>query len=256
MSLKNIKLVQGDCLEVLKTLDANSVDLIACDLPYGITNNKWDEVISLEKLWPEYERVLAKNGVVVLTSKQPFTSMLIVSSNQYCKELKFRYDIIWQKTIGSGQLNIKNQPLRTHEDILIFTKGNSTYNPQFSIGKPYKINRKMSKYKEGNYNKQKIHTSENNGFRHPKSVITISNPRIKGGHPTQKPLELMDYLIKTYSNEGDIVLDNCMGSGTTGVSCVNNNRNFIGIEKDEKYFAISLKRIKELEEIEKSKDKK
>lgn len=243
MLYKNIKLFQGDCLEIMKSIGDETIDLILCDLPYGITNNKWDEVIPLEKLWVEYERVLSKKGVVVLTAKQPFTSALVMSNAQFCKTLKFRYDLIWEKTIGSGQLNIRNQPLRNHEDVLIFTKGKSTYNPQMTEGEPYKINRKMNKYGEGNYNKQKDHSVENKGVRHPKSVITISNPRIKGGHPTQKPVALMEYLINSYSNEGDVVLDNCMGSGTTGEACVNTNRMFIGIEMNEEYFKTAEKRI-------------
>lgn len=229
----------SDALEGMSLLSPNSIDLICTDLPYGITQNKWDSVIPLPELWNSFNTVLKTNGVVVLTASQPFTSMLVMSNLA-----KFKYDLVWNKTIASGQLNVAKQPLRTHESILVFYSGTPTYNEQKTEGDPYKIHRK-AKYKEGNYGVQKESTKENEGFRHAKSVITVSNPRIKDGHPTQKPLELMKYLIKSYSNEEDMVLDCCMGSGTTGVACVEEKRNFTGIELNKKYCLKAADRINE-----------
>jgi site-specific DNA-methyltransferase (adenine-specific) len=156
----------------------------------------------------------------------------------------FKYDVTWVKTIGSGQLNIHHQPLRLHENVLVFYNKSDTYNPQMSLGKPYSINRKV-KYNERGYGEQKDHSSQNTGFRHPTTVLHIPNPRIKNGHPTQKPIMLMEYFIKTYTNEGDIVLDPAMGSGTTGVACMNTGRDFIGIEIDKTYFDLAKHRIEE-----------
>lgn len=235
-----IKLVQGDCLEVMKHITSNSVHLICVDLPYGTTQNKWDEIIPFDKMWESFNRILKDDGVVVLTATQPFTSKLIMSNID-----NFKYEIIWEKTIGSGQLNIRRQPLRVHESVLVFYKKFGTYNEQKTEGKPYSIKRKVaSKVAEGEgYGKQTDSEKTNDGFRHAKSVLKISNPRIKGGHPTQKPLELMEYVVKTFSNEKDIVLDCCMGSGTTGVAAVNLKRKFIGIELDDKYFNDAKARI-------------
>ena len=232
----------GDCLEVLKTVGDSSVDLVATDLPYGTTNNKWDVIIPFDKLWEQLNRVCKNNANMIFTTSQPFTSMLI------CSNLKnFRYEVIWQKTLGSGQLNINRQPLKVHESIVVFYREFGTYNEQKTKGEPYKITRKLEQYGTSNYNTQKDHVSVNEGTRRAKSVITISNPRIKGGHPTQKPVGVMDYIIKTYSNEGDIVLDPTMGTGTTGASCYNLRRNFMGIEKDKTYYEVSENRLKELE---------
>lgn len=239
-----MKLYNNDCLEILKTLPNKSIDLILTDLPYARTKNSWDIAID-KSFWLEYERILTDIGNVVLTSMQPYTSILILDCSQMCKRLVFRYETIWEKSIGSGQLNINHQPLRVHENILIFSKQRATYNPQKSIGSKYTITRNLKQYENRNYNDQKTHTSINEGFRHPKTILKFSNPRIKKGHPTQKPVALMEYLIKTYSNEEDVVLDNCMGSGTTGVACQNTNRNFIGIEKEKKYFNIAVERLKQ-----------
>ena len=243
-----IDLRQGDCLEIMKEIPSDSVDLILCDLPYGITRNKWDSVINLDEMWEQYERIIKDNGVIVLTAVQIFASQLIMSRPNL-----FKYDLIWKKTIASGQLNVNRQPLRTHEHILIFYKKQPTYNQQMTKGKPYTINRKATYNGEG-YNKQTDSYKENTGFRHPTSVLEFSNPRHKGGHPTQKPVELFEWLVKTYSNEGDLVLDNCMGSGTTGVACKNLSRNFIGIELDEKYFNIAKKRIIQKQQILRGRD--
>jgi len=238
--MEKIKLLYGDCLEEMKKIKDKSVDMILCDLPYGVTKNKWDSVIDLEGMWNQYERIIKDNGAIVLTAVQIFASQLIMS-----KPKLFKYDLIWKKTIASGQLNVNRQPLRIHEHILVFYKRQPIYNQQMTKGKPYTINRKVNYRGEG-YNKQTDSFKENTGFRHPNSVLEFSNPRIKGGHPTQKPVALMEYLVKTYTNEGDLVLDNCMGSGTTGVACVNLKRDFIGMEDVEKYFEIAKERINKL----------
>jgi site-specific DNA-methyltransferase (adenine-specific) len=234
-----MELKQGDCLELMKDIPKESVDLILCDLPYGTTHNKWDIVIPLDKLWEQYLRVIKDRGVIVLTAVQIFSSQLVMSQPRL-----FKYDWIWKKTISSGQLNVNRQPLRAHENILVFYKEQPTYNQQFTNGKPYSINRKVT-FKGESYNKQADSQKINEGYRHPTSVLEFSNPRIRGGHPTQKPVELFKYLIKTYTNEGDIVLDNCMGSGTTGVACKELGREFIGYELKEEYFRIAEKRINE-----------
>lgn len=231
-------LINGECIEEMANIGDGLVDLIMVDLPYGTTQNKWDSIIPLDIMWKSFNRLLKTNGIVVLTACQPFTSKLVMSNLD-----NFKYEIIWEKTIGSGQLNIKHQPLRVHESILVFYKERGTYNEQKTKGEPYSINRNISSKGEG-YGKQKNSKKENNGFRHAKSVIKVSNPRIKGGHPTQKPIELMNYLVRTFSNENDIVLDCCMGSGTTGLACKNLNRLFIGIELDINYFNITQNRLK------------
>jgi site-specific DNA-methyltransferase (adenine-specific) len=235
------KLYHGDCLDIIEQLEPKSINMIFCDLPYGTTQNKWDSIIPLDKLWAAYERIAKDNAAIVLTASQPFTSKLIVSNID-----NFKIEWIWKKTVGSGQLNIRSQPLKMHESVLVFYKNKPTYNEQMTIGKPYKMNRKAASFADGNYGKQKDIEVENTGTRHAQSVIEISNPRIKNGHPTQKPVELCEYFIKTYSNEGDLILDNCIGSGTTAISCINTNRKYIGIEKDEEYFKIATKRIEEL----------
>lgn len=220
----------------MKDIPDKSIDMILCDLPYGVTaRNKWDCVIPFEKLWEQYKRVIKENGAIVLTATQPFTTDLI-QSNRKC----FKYSLVWSKGQVTGFLNAKKQPLRSHEDILVFYQKPPTYNPEMTKGKKVL---KSTGCDSTNYGKftYKPHYSE---WYYPKSIIEIPQKRFKGGHPTQKPVELMEYLIKTYTNEGETVLDNCMGSGTTGVACKNLNRNFIGIELDEKYFDIAQKRIK------------
>jgi site-specific DNA-methyltransferase (adenine-specific) len=238
--IRKPQLMCGDCLIHLKNIQNKSVHFICVDLPYGTSQNKWDEIIPFDKMWSEINRIIKDNGVVIFTAAQPFTSKLIMSNIK-----DFKYEIIWEKTIGSGQLNIKRRPLRVHESILVFYKEFGTYNEQKTYGKPYEINRKITFKGEG-YGKQQNSSKKNDGFRHAKSVIKFSNPRIKGGHPTQKPVELMENLIKTFSNKGDVVLDFCMGSGTTGVAAVNLKRNFIGIELDKNYFDIAEIRIEKI----------
>lgn len=245
---ENAELHLGDCIEIMNSMEENSIDSVIVDLPYGTTQNKWDVIIPFDKLWESLLRITKDTSNMVFTASQPFTSQLV------CSNIKmFRHEIIWEKTIGSGQLNIKHQPLKVHESILIFNKKLGAYNPQMVEGEPYKIHRKLNKYGVTNYNEQKDHVSVNDGFRHPRSVIKISNPRIKGGHKTQKPVELMDFIIKTFSNENDKILDCCMGTASTGISCLKLNRYFIGIEKDPVFFDVSKDRVKYY--IENSSDK-
>lgn len=241
--MNQIELWKGDCLEIMKTIPAASVDMVLCDLPYGTTACKWDTVIPFEPLWEQYKRIIKDNGAIVLFGSEPFSTELRHSNMKM-----FKYDWIWEKTKASGFLNAKKSPLRAHEVISVFYKNQPTYNPQYSFGhKPYKkINVSdgaTSVY--GKIDKTGIVKESEDGRRYPRSVIKFSNPNNKTIHPTQKPVALLEYLIKTYTNEGETVLDNCMGSGSTGVACVNTGRRFIGIELDPGYFAIAEKRITE-----------
>ena len=238
--MKDIKLYKGDCLEIMKQIPNGSIDMILCDLPYGTTACKWDTIIPFDKLWEQYERIIKPNGAIVLTASQPFTSALIMSNTNM-----FRYEWIWEKTLFSNFALVKKQPAKLHENILVFYKKQPTYNPQMQEGKPYSDKprkRTMGVMNDAIGMKKAI---ENKGERYPSSVQKFSNGNNGTQHPTQKPIELFEYLIKTYTNENETVLDNTMGSGTTGVACVNTNRNFIGIEKDEKYFEIAKDRIKQ-----------
>ena len=235
-----IELWQGDCLELMKNIPDGSVDLVLCDLPYGTTRNKWDSIIPLDRLWEQYKRVIKDNGAIVLFSAEPFTSLLITSNIQW-----FRYDLIWSKTQGSDFLNANRKPLRAHENICVFYKKQPTYNPQKTDGKPYKA--KSGETTSSNFGKfnGNHHTENKDGKRCPLSVLRFSGEHNRGKqHPTQKPTDLLEWLIKTYTNKGEIVLDNSMGSGSCGVACVNTNRHFIGIELDDGYFNIAQKRIK------------
>jgi len=242
------KIIEGDCLEVMPKIPDKSIDMILADLPYGITRNKWDSIIPLDKLWSEYKRIIKDNGAIVLTATQKFASQLVMFEPEL-----FKYDYVWVKSISSGQLNVNHQPLRSHEIILVFYKKQPTYNPQFTEGKPYSIVRKVT-FKGESYNKQKDTSKINNGYRYPTSVLYFSNPRVKGGHPTQKPVELFKYLIKTYTNEGDVVLDNAIGSGTTAIACLETGRNFIGIDISKKYYKMARENIRKykLQQKEKS----
>ena len=233
-----IDLLHGDCLELMKDIPDGSIDMILADLPYGTTKNKWDSVIPFDELWKQYERVIKDNGAIALTAAQPFTSSLVMSNPKI-----FKYEIIWDKSQATGFLNAKKQPLRKHESILVFYKRQATYNPQFTKGKPY-VSKSNASANKGNYGKFNDNVTINDGKRYPVSIIHFKNGG-KTKHPTQKPVELMEYLIKTYTNAGDTVLDNCMGSGTTGVACKNLNRNFIGMELDDKYFEIAKRQISE-----------
>ena len=232
-----IDIKQGDCLELMKDISDKSIDMVLCDLPYGTTRNKWDSVIPLNKLWKSYERIIKDNGAIVLFSQMPFSAELVHSNLKL-----FKYEWIWQKDNGTGFLNAKKMPLKIHENILVFYKKLPLYNPQMRTGfKPYKCKQGRHSTNYGAY--EQGHITESNGERYPIDIIKFKKD--SGLHPTQKPVELLEYLIKTYTNEGETVLDNCMGSGSTGVACINTNRNFIGYELNEKYFEIAEKRINE-----------
>lgn len=230
------RIYQRDCLEGMRLIPDKSVDMILCDLPYGTTRNKWDSIISFDELWTQYERVIKDNGAIVLTAAQPFTSALVMSNPNL-----FKYELIWEKTQATGFLNAKKQPLRKHESILVFYNSQPTYNPQFTEGKPYTTKSNAGANK-GNYGKFKDNVTVNEGKRYPVSVLPFKNGG-KTEHPTQKPIELFEYLVKTFTNENEIVLDNCMGSGTTAVAAVRTNRRFIGFELEREYVEIANKRL-------------
>jgi len=235
------KIYQGDCLEVMKHIKDKSIDMILCDLPYGLTSCEWDRNIAFDKLWIQYNRVIKKRGVIVLTAQQSFTTDLINSNRKM-----FKYEWIWQKTVGTNPMLTKKQPFKKHENICVFYKEQPTYNPQMEIGTPYKDKIRKSGLKAIHLNNPGMKKEINNeGTRYPSSVQLFRNPNNRGVHPTQKPVTLFEYLIKTYTNEGDLVLDNCIGSGTTAVACIKTNRNFIGIEIIKKYVDIANKRINE-----------
>ena len=229
-----IDLKCGDCLELMKDIPDESIDMILCDLPYGTTACKWDMVIPFDKLWTQYNRIIKDDGAIALFSQIPFTASLVNSNIKM-----FRYEWIWEKDNGTGFLNANKMPLKIHENIEIFYKKTPVYNPQMRTGfKPYKTftGRKTTNY--GDFDRVE---TKSNGERYPIDIIKFKKD--SGLHPTQKPVALLEYLIKTYTNEGATVLDNCMGSGSTGVACINTDRNFIGIELDEKYFNIAKNRI-------------
>lgn len=236
-----MELMHGDCLEMMKLIPDGSVDMVLCDLPYGTTQNKWDAVIPFDQLWPEYRRVCRRGAAIVLTAAQPFTSALVMSNLD-----QFKYQWVWEKGKATGFLNAKKQPLRCIEDVCVFYSEQSTYNPQGLIKGSFKNGRKS---KQEFSTKGKCYGSQRDSAdaeftNYPRQLISFSGEN-KPLHPTQKPVALMEYLIRTYTNEGDTVLDNTMGSGTTGVACVNTGRSFIGIERDDKYFAIAQKRIED-----------
>ena len=231
----------GDCLELMpKHIEDKSIDMIFCDLPYGTTRNKWDSVIDLDRLWSEYERVIKDNGVIVLTAAQPFTSALVMSNPKM-----FKYEWIWQKSKCSGHLNAKKMPLRQHESVLIFYKKLPTYNPQGLIDGEFNNSRPA----QGsgivkNYGKERYTKEVSKKGNYPKTIQEFANPSVAGHlHPTMKPLALIEYMIKTYTNEGDLILDNTCGSGTTGLGAKKLNRNYIMIEQDPKYYEIARKRV-------------
>ena len=232
-----IQLIHGDCLEEMKKIPNGSIDMVLTDPPYGTTACKWDTVIDLELMWEQLNRVIKPNGAIVMTASQPFTTTLISSNIK-----DFRYEMIWQKNRGTGIFNAKKMPLKSHENILIFYKAMPTYNPQMTVGKPYTA--KQGKQSDAfGMNTGKVIVTKNKGERYPLTVHQFKSTNGRNIHPTQKPVALMEYLIKTYTNENETVLDFTMGSGTTGVACRNLNRNFIGIELDETYFNIAKERI-------------
>lgn len=229
--------MQGDCLELMQDIPAGSVDMILCDLPYGTTRNTWDSIIPFGPLWEQYRRVAKKNAAIVLTAAQPFTSALVMSN-----AAMFSQALVWKKNASSNFLNANRQHLMRHEDIIVFSAKQPTFNKQLWAGKPY-IAKRIGRDDTGaNYGTIATRTDTvNDGTRNPISVLEFN--REVGLHPTQKPVALMEYLIRTYTNEGETVLDNCMGSGTTGVACVNTKRRFVGIEREPKYFHIAKDRI-------------
>lgn len=234
----------GDCLELMRDLPDASVDLILCDLPYGTTQCQWDAVIPWGALWLEYKRITKERGAIVLTAAQPFSSAAVMSNPNW-----FRYSWVWNKSHASNPLNAKKRPMARHEDILVFSpRGMPRYNPQMRKVEPFKTRRgqklESNKNISDHYGVRATQESISSDEKYPTTDLYFSSgARFKSKHPTQKPVALMEYLIRTYTNEGDMVLDNCMGSGTTGVACVNTGRNFIGMEKEAKYFAIAYERI-------------
>lgn len=231
--MTTVNLMQGDCLELMKTIPDASVDMILCDLPYGTTQNKWDSIIPFEELWANYKRVC--RGAIVLTAAQPFTSALVMSNLN-----GFKYQWVWEKTKASGFLNARRRPLSAHEDIVIF-ESLEKYNPQGLISVSVNSSRK-NKSGNGNFGRVSDRPYIQKEGNFPRSVLRFQHETAPV-HPTQKPVALMEYMIRTYTNPGDTVLDNCMGSGTTGVACVNTGRNFIGMEMDAGYFQIAQGRI-------------
>jgi site-specific DNA-methyltransferase (adenine-specific) len=236
------RIYNEDCLEGMKRIPDKSIDMILCDLPYGTTQNRWDSVIPFEPLWGQYKRIIKANGAIVLTATQPFTTALI-NSNQN----EFRYLMVWNKKNTTGFLNARRQPLRQHEDILVFYRRQPTYNPQMVTRGTPRNKGSYNKRKgngDGCYGRFENQKSKNNTY-YPTSIIEFSNAHQSAKvHPTQKPVELFEYLIKTYTNEGETVLDNCMGSGTTAIACINTGRNFIGFELDKHYCEIANERIR------------
>ena len=236
------QVLYGDCLKVMKKLPSKSIDMILCDLPYGVTSrNSWDIPIPLDLLWLEYKRITKANAAIVLTAIQPFASRLIISNLKM-----FRHDWIWEKNKGGGFLNSNKMPLRRHEHVLVFYQKLPVYNPQKTTNhKPLHFFTKRTD--STNYKQTKLGLKGGGQTdRYPTSILkipVINNDANDKIHPTQKPVALFEYLIKTYSNEGDLILDNCFGSGTTGVACINQKRNFIGIEKDSHYFDVAKLRI-------------
>ena len=234
-------LLQGDCIEVMQnSVSDNSIDMILCDLPYGLTANQWDSIIPLDKLWEQYDRITKENAVIALNASQPFTSKLVMSNLPM-----FRHEWIWIKNRGSNFANTVREPMKEHESVLIFSKGKWTYNKQMQERTSSGLNRIQYEFnhktESSNY-RTFAHTPKTQGVTRVPSSWQKFNIEV-GLHPTQKPVALCEYLIKTYTNEGDVVLDNCMGSGTTGVACLNTKRDFIGIELDTEYFNIAKKRI-------------
>jgi site-specific DNA-methyltransferase (adenine-specific) len=237
------RVINADCLLAMKEIPDKSIDMVLCDLPYGTTACSWDIVIPFEPLWEIYKRVIKDNGAIVLTASQPFTSKLIMSNIDM-----FRYEWIWEKSKGTGFMNSKKMPMKYHENILVFYKKLPTYNPQGLI--KGKFNNSRNNFKNNNiYTGSGIQKNPKNTVseytNYPKSILKIENPSGKGMlHPTQKPIALFEYFIKTYTNPDNLVLDNCFGSGTTGIACLNVGRQFIGIELDKKYCKIAEARIK------------
>lgn len=240
--LNKNQIYHGNCLEVMKAIENKSIDMILCDLPYGTTQCKWDTIIPFDLLWEEYERIIKDNGAILLTAREPFTSALLMSNPKL-----YKHKWIWNKKQSGSPQNAKYMPLQIEEDILVFSKGRVNYYPIMRKGKM----RKRGGYKEGNRIMGKFAEGFENysDLYHPTNIIEIANPRTGKLHPTQKPVALFEYLIKTYTNEGETILDNCIGSGTTAIAALNTSRFFIGMEQDETYFNLAKERIEEWEKL-------
>jgi site-specific DNA-methyltransferase (adenine-specific) len=250
MSEGKKEILLGDCLELMKDIPNGRIDMILCDLPYGTTACKWDTIIPFDKLWEQYERIIKPNGAIVLTSSQPFTSALVMSNPKL-----FKYEWIWQKAVGSNFAALKYQPMKEHENILVFGKGTTIYNPIKEERKGSGKQRQKAGYANskataktgqfiGGIMDATKRTNDYDELRYPSSIQYFNNrDKDRGMHPTQKPTELFEYLIKTYTNEGELILDNCAGSGTTAIACLNTKRQFIVMEKEQKYCDIILKRV-------------
>jgi DNA modification methylase len=237
MKLNKIDLLKGDCLELMKTIESGSVDAIITDPPYGTTACKWDSVIDFDLMWEQLNRIIKPNGAIVLFGSEPFSSALRMSNIK-----GYKYDWVWEKSKPTGHLNAKKQPLRKVELISVFYKKQCLYNPQGI--EP--VNKMVSRTNRGNYG-ECSKTTKQTATNYPRNLIHFNS--IDGVHQTQKPVALMEYLIKTYTNENETILDFTMGSGSTGVACANTKRNFIGIEKDEKYFEIAKERIADAKQV-------
>jgi site-specific DNA-methyltransferase (adenine-specific) len=239
--LEENKIHLGDCLDLMPSIPSKSVDMILCDLPYGTTACEWDSIIDMARLWQEYERVIKDNGAIVLTASSHFTFKLWQSNIRL-----FRYKIVWDKNFKVGFMDANRRPMRQHEDILLFYKKPPIYNPQKSKGTPYKAILDKNNVPEYMGKIERIPTI-NEGDRYPSDIVKVNSVAYSGGerglHPTQKPVALFEYLIKTYTNEGELILDNCSGSGTTAIACLNTNRRFICIERDETYHRKSIERM-------------
>ena len=236
------KIYNEDCLEGMKRIPDGSVDCVICDLPYGTTACKWDIVIPFKELWQQYKRIIKDNGAIILFSKQPFTSDLINSNRDM-----FRYELIWEKTRAGNSMQVKNQPSAIHENIEVFYKNQPTYNDiKFMVDEKYIDKRKSirdSIYKSEHY-KGVMKRKADDGMRHPQSILPFNSVWHKGMHPTEKPVELIQWLIRSYTNEGDLILDNCIGSGTTAIAAIKEKRHFIGMELNKEYYDNACNRIK------------
>lgn len=240
--MKLNKIYNEDCLVGMDKIEDKSVDMILCDLPYGTTKCKWDIVLPFDKLWEQYNRIIKDDGVIILFAKQPFASDLVNSNRDM-----FRYELIWEKTRAGNSMQVKKQPSAIHENIEVFYKNQPTYNDlKFKVDEKYIDKRKSirdSFYKSEHYSGV-MKRKADDGMRHPQSILPFNSVWHTDMHPTEKPVELFEWLIKSYTNEGDLVVDNCIGSGTTAVACINTNRNYIGFEKEKEYYEMCVERIK------------
>lgn len=237
MQIGSGQFLHGDCMELMREIPEWSVDMVLCDLPYGTTQNKWDSVIPFEPLWEQYWRVCKPNAAVVLTAAQPFTSALVMSQVRY-----FKYDWTWRKNKATGFLNAKKMPLRDKEDVLVFYQDQPTYNPQWGKGEPFG-NKAGANSGSDNYGAFGNHREGSDGRRYPKQVIDIGSVQRGTVHPTQKPVALFEYLIRTYTNEGEHVLDNTAGSGTTAIAAENAGRRWTCMERDPSYYEAAIARV-------------